>query len=318
MNSWFPFSRGIMMAGLALAALPLAEAKIERVVEKTFTVASDGILKIETSGGNVRVRSEPGATSVKIVATKRFDTDSETTADELEKGIVLTFDQSGSSVTAKAKYERSAKSWWSFNKRNDARIDFVAFVPAEFSAEIKTSGGNIQIGDLGGRVEVDTSGGNVEIGKVKGPLDCHTSGGNITVSEALAGTKLETSGGNIRVGRVIGTADVSTSGGNISVEHVEGKLSAKTSGGNVRASFAGNFTGDCVLDTSGGNVEAKVDSKAAFQLDAHTHGGKVRMEGIQVLVSNATEKNRLRGSVNGGGPKLELRSSGGDLTIKGL
>ena len=57
----FPFRFLLATGWLAAVAIP-AHAKIERVVEKTFTVQPGGNLHVETQGGNVSV--EPSNDSV--------------------------------------------------------------------------------------------------------------------------------------------------------------------------------------------------------------------------------------------------------------
>ena len=52
----------LLAAGLAALAPLSAFAKIERVVEKTFTVQPGGTLKVETSGGGIAVEPGPGDT----------------------------------------------------------------------------------------------------------------------------------------------------------------------------------------------------------------------------------------------------------------
>jgi hypothetical protein len=108
-----------------------------------------------------------------------------------------------------------------------------------------------------------------------------------------------------------------TSGGDISIGSVENTLNASTSGGNVTAGIVGALKGDCYLDTSGGRVRATVSRDAAFNLDASTSGGDVKAAGLTITIEKGgTGKSRLAGKVNGGGPLLKLRSSGGDIIVE--
>jgi DUF4097 and DUF4098 domain-containing protein YvlB len=128
---------------------------------------------------------------------------------------------------------------------------------------------------------------------------------------------LHTSGGDIVVGRVNGVADLDTSGGNIKIDTVENTIHASTSGGNVHAGISGPLKGDCELRTSGGNVTAEVSKTASFHLDASTSGGGVNAEGLTLTIEKGgAGRSRLSGDVNGGGPTLRLRSSGGDIRVR--
>src|SRR4051812_38394830 len=93
----------IIAVGLA-AFLPFsAHAKIVRVVEKTFTVQPDGLLTVETQGGNVRVETADQST-VKVIATETIKASSDREADEILEKLTLTMEQQNDGVSAVSKY----------------------------------------------------------------------------------------------------------------------------------------------------------------------------------------------------------------------
>jgi hypothetical protein len=308
-------SRFLLAAGL-LALVPFAaHAKIERTVEKTFTVQPGGTLRIDTQGGEIRVAPSADLV-VKITAREKIRASTEAEADDLLKKLDLTFEQSGSDVTASAKYERQLPGfhWGSWPP---VQVDFIVTVPASFATDLHTSGGDVVVGDLAGKVHARTSGGNIRLGKIGADIDAHTSGGNVSLDEGRGAVKLGTSGGDISVGHAAGPAELSTSGGAIKIESVENAVHASTSGGNVRAGINGPLKDDCVLSTSGGTVKVTVDKAAAFRLDASTSGGEVDAEGLTITIESSNRgHSRLAGAVNGGGPLLKLRSSGGDIVVR--
>jgi hypothetical protein len=300
-------------AALVLAAVP-SRAAIERTVEKTFTVQPGGALHVATMGGSIRVQSA-AVSAVTVVAREEIRAGSDAEADEVLKKLTLTIEQTGNDVSAVAEYERSSVGFhWN---GPPVAVSFVVTVPVAYNADLKTSGGNISVSDLGGTVHARTSGGNLSLGKISGDVDCATSGGEASLEEGLSSVRLASSGGSISVGRAVGPADLRTSGGNLRVDSSEGTLDARTSGGNVRATFKGALKGDCDLDTSGGQVKAVVDSNAAFKLEASTSGGTVEASGLTItLREGGHRRGSLAGDVNGGGPLLRLRSSGGDIIIE--
>jgi hypothetical protein len=289
------------------------DAKIERTVEKTFTVQPGGTLKVQTSGGNVSVDAGSGNV-VKVVAKEKIRADSDAEADEVLKDLELTIEQQGNDVSAVAKYGKKLGSWFG---STPVQVDFIVTVPSRYNTDLKTSGGNVTVGDLAGEMRAKTSGGNVKVGQIDGTVDAGTSGGNVTLGSCTGDTKLHTSGGNVRAEKIVGRADLETSGGDIRVQLVENTLTAHTSGGNVEAVIGGALKGDCSLGTSGGDVRVKVDKSAGFQLDAATSGGSVRAEGLTItLDGGGMGKSRISGKVNGGGPVLKLRTSGGSIRVE--
>jgi hypothetical protein len=136
----------------------MASAKIERTVEKTFSVQSGVKLSVETSGGNVR--AEPGdVQSVRIVARQIFPrayTDAE--AGEIAKSLDLVMEQSGNSVRASAKYTGdrnkspgSTRTWNLWNLYcgilvggTPVYVEFDVTVPCACDATLETSGGDVK------------------------------------------------------------------------------------------------------------------------------------------------------------------------------
>ncbi|HEY5227105.1 MAG TPA: DUF4097 family beta strand repeat-containing protein [Opitutaceae bacterium] len=300
---------------LAAATASIASAKIDREVEKTFVVPAGTAvhLKVSTMGGNITVNSS-GDTKVKVVAKEHIHAGSDAEADEMLKKLELTMEQNGSEVAASASYEHGVGLH--FGSWPPVQVDFIVTVPSSTSVDLKTSGGDVVVDDLDGAVNAHTSGGDIKLGTIGGDIDATTSGGNVGVVQGRGKVRLETSGGNITAKRLVGSSDLRTSGGDIKVESVENSLLAETSGGDVRATFVGDIKGDCKLSTSGGQVKAVVSKTAAFHLEAGTSGGEVDASGLTITIDHGgSGKSSLSGSVNGGGPELKLRSSGGDIEI---
>jgi hypothetical protein len=63
-------------------------------------------------------------------------------------------------------------------------------------------------------------------------------------------------------------------------------------------------------------VRAEIDPAAKVSIDATASGGSVRSD-VPVTIQGKVETDSLRGDMNGGGPILRLRSSGGGVTIGG-
>ena len=306
----------ILLAGVA-ALSPALNAKIERTVEKTFTVQPGGTLRVETEGGSIRV--EPAAGDrVEVAAREIIRADSEAEADKLLAKLELTIEQTGDKVNARAHYPRMA-GWLASGSGAPVQVSFEVKVPAKFNAELYTSGGNLNVGDLTGKITGRTSGGDVRVGRIDGEVKLSTSGGNIALASATDDVELTTSGGDIRVKRTGDEAKLRTSGGNIVIEEAADEVHASTSGGDVTVGFAGTLKDDSELRTSGGGVRVKVPAGAAFDLDASTSGGAVRADGLTVKTEKGgSGRSRLKGKVNGGGPTLKLRSSGGDVRIEAI
>jgi hypothetical protein len=286
----------------AFAAPGLAGAD---VVERTFDVAAGGTLKLDTDRGSVEVRSIPGnQVRIKVEREARSGRD-----DDFE----LRFEQSGADVVV----EGEAPSSWGWNSWNRFRVRFEIEVPERYNLDIDTSGGSIDIADLEGDVDCRTSGGSIRVADIAGRVDCRTSGGGIDIGRIEGSVLARTSGGSIQIDRSGGSVVAKTSGGSITVNEVLGSVEATTSGGSVRATLTDQPLADCRLSTSGGRIEVTLAGTIAVDLDASTSGGRVNVD-MPVLVQGTVGRTSIQGEINGGGPQLHLRTSGGSIYVKRL
>jgi hypothetical protein len=179
---------------------------------------------------------------------------------------------------------------------------------------LHTSGGSMQVDDVEGDVKAKTSGGSIRMMHVRGDLTGDTSGGSIDVGDVKGAVRVDTSGGSIRIADVGGDVHANTSGGGVIVRGAGGRVEAHSSGGSVTVGFApGNGSGGA-LSSSGGSVHAKLDPAVAISIEAKSSGGGMRSE-LSVTTSGYFSSRSLQGELNGGGPLLRLRSSGGDVRI---
>lgn len=301
----------LLAAGLIVVAPVSLSAKVVRQIERTFPVSAVGRLTAQTQGGDIRITTADAA-EVRVTARQTFRAGSEQEADEIAANLQMKLEQQGNDITAEARYEK--KGWFS---NTPVTVDFTITVPREFNVDLRTSGGDIAVGSLKGAVKARTSGGDLEFARIDGDLDGQTSGGDIRLEEGTANAKLHTSGGDISVARAGGRTHVSTSGGDIVLDSVAQLTGASTSGGDIVARITQPLAADTALTTSGGDVKVTLPKAAGFQLDAGTSGGDVDARGLTITIEKGgVGKSRLVGSVNGGGPALKLRSSGGDIVVR--
>jgi hypothetical protein len=278
----------------------------DRRFEKKFTVTPGGTLRLSTDVGSVAVTGTSN-NEVSVVAELRGN---ERDINDFE----ITADQTGSGVDVKGRSKRG-HGFWNFGSGN-LDILFTISVPREYNLEMNTSGGNISVVTVKGRVKGGTSGGNVEVTKVEGPVDLRTSGGNLHAEDVTGKLEMETSGGEVDVARVVGDVDVSTSGGNIRLGEVDGKVRAETSGGNVNVRLNSPNKG-IYVETSGGDIELAMPRSSNANIEASTSGGDVTCD-LPLTVTGKISENHIKGAINGGGAVIHARTSGGDIRIKAL
>jgi hypothetical protein len=316
--------RTITLALLLVAAVRLHAA--DDVIRRHFDVADGGTLRLDAGFGNIKIVS--GGTGVAVEVVR--ESHGRHAAEELANHKV-TFEQHGNDVVIDTKSEND-RGWFNFS---NLQVQWNVRVPAHTNVELKTSGGNIDLADLGGTVDAHTSGGNIKTGRLGGVANLYTSGGTVDVAGGAASITARSSGGSIHVGETAGKVDVRTSGGSVTIERVAGdvyarssggsirvdeamgSVDAETSGGSIEAKLSRQPRGDSRLVTSGGGVVVAIADGVKLDLDARASGGGVSSN-VPVTVLGTQDEDSLKGQINGGGPRLVLRSSGGGIRVRPL
>jgi len=332
------FSKGRRTTVMKLSALLLlfaymASAATEEQINKTFRVASGGSLVVDVDVGSIEVNTNAAPGEIAVDVWRKISRRNKDAEERYFRENPVQFLPEGNTLTVRCR----TKEWnvWFGGRGNRNEAKYTIHVPAQFNARLNCAGGGIDVGGLTGSVNANTSGGALRFTRLRGPLNGGTSGGGIRVEDCEGAIKVETSGGGIEVtgggGSVAGEtsgggvtvrnfggpASVETSGGGMTIENVIGGVKASTSGGPINAVLPSPIPGDVTLSTSGGGVTVKVPGNAVFDIDAETFGGGVRCD-LPVTVQGKIEYGRLKGVVNGGGPAVVLRSSGGPIHIKKL
>ena len=325
-----PIAPTLALAVFALAAA--ARADVEDKITKSFTVSPGGQLLVEVDRGNIEIKTTDGG-SVAIEVSRKAG-GSESKATQTLKDHVVTTTQEENKIGVRAEYKGSRTSGW-FGRSPQLTVNYQISVPRQFDVNLKTAGGNIKVAELTGKTQVHTSGGNLMLEKIQGPVSGHTSGGNISAVGCQGPVDLKTSGGNLKLNeiegdvtaitsggsilaeQITGKTIVKTSGGNVKVAGLNGSVEAKTSGGHIAAEVLGQPESACSFDTSGGNINITLAGEVAVDVDARTSGGRVSTDfPVVTVVQGEQKKNELRGKINGGGPLLTARTSGGNVRLE--
>jgi len=295
---------------------PALSADTEDVINRSFNVSAGGTLTMDVSRGSIEVDTGEGEV-VKVKVIRRLGTSSESRAQEIFEKYKIDFHHSGRDVTIETDDHTSREGLFSWLKGSNLRVRFIVTVPGKYNLDLKTSGGSISVSEIQGEVKAKTSGGSLTFDYIKGPVWGRTSGGSIQLEKCSGDVDVHTSGGSIRIGAVEGDVKADTSGGSVHVEEVMGTINASTSGGSMSAAISSQPEGDCSLTTSGGSITVNLKDDIKVDLDAKTSGGRVSTD-FPVTIQGEMSKSRLKGKINGGGPGLYLRTSGGSIHIKKL
>jgi DUF4097 and DUF4098 domain-containing protein YvlB len=188
-------------------------------------------------------------------------------------------------------------------------------------ATITSRSGQIRLQEAGKGAELSTAGGDIRAEAVTGSFKATTFGGDIRVGSVTGDARLETSGGDVVVRAASGAVTARTGGGDIVVKKVRGPVTARTSGGSITCEITGTGGPGGDLSTSGGDVTVTLPANYKADVDIHVTGTDLDSDAIvsqfpEVAVSRRSGHLTGEGRLNGGGPRLVIRSTGGVVTIK--
>ena len=270
-----------------------------------------GVIKAETSGGSIKIGNigkgqvnvDTSGGSIKI-GDVNGDVEAYTSGGSITVGNVsgkMSLDTSGGSIKVGASGKR---------------------------LKAETSGGSINIGPSKNDVSVSTSGGSIKIAMSQGNVNAETSGGQIHVDGAKGNVNIDSSGGNLYVGQSGGYVKADTSGGNITIKKAKGYIEADTSGGRIEAEMieTDNSKDTHVdLDSSGGTITLYLPKTIKATVSANlrlTHSARrdYRIYSDFPLTIQGEDSNRIKakGKLNGGGDKVRISTTNGDIYIKML
>ena len=203
--------------------------------------------------------------------------------DELLEDFKITIEYDGSNIESdirvEGKFNRGREYWQDGLKWFKA--EFQVIVPHQYNVTLKTaSHGDIHINDLAGTVKAETLGGNLYLEEIQGEISGETGvSGDITLKGCQSSVNLTAAIGDIRAEMITQPRHPWT-----------------------------------LYSSMGGAIDVTLDPDIAVDIDAETQG-KISSD-FSIQFPGDIQENRLKGTLNGGGPLLKLHASTGDIRLK--
>lgn len=295
----------IVCAALTILTLGSSESTAQDAYRtETFSVNDDVRIEVRTSGGSIEVVGDD-TDEVRVEMYVRDRGRIVMPEDDDLSEYKITIEKRGNTVIAEAERERKRGNW------RGPSISFKVYGPVRATADVRTSGGSIELYNMIGDQNARTSGGSITVEQIGGNVELRTSGGSITIDDVEGAVGARTSGGRIRADNVSGGITARTSGGSITLESVSGDVEARTSGGSINAEVG---TPDRIIDlrTSGGSINITVPGDLGYDLDLRGNRVRADLNNFQ----GEYDRNDVEGTLNGGGIRIEARTSGGTVTLR--
>jgi hypothetical protein len=292
------------LAGCGLHDFDLGD-RITEDFRQTHPLKAGGHLTVESFNGGIEVYGWD-QDSVEINGTKYAH------SKDMLDSIRIEVTPSGNSLAIRADAPREMHG-------GNRGVRFTLHVPRHTLIDrIQSSNGGVRIEDVNGDAKLRTSNGTIRVRQFKGNLEGETSNGGVTLEQFSGSATLVTSNGGIQVSGVKGYLDARTSNGPIeaSVSDMEpGRpIKLRSSNGPVRLDVDSNRLPDITATTSNASITVRLPTTASARIKAHTSNSSVRTD--LALNNVTTSKTSLDGTLNGGGPVVDLSTTNGSIRLE--
>ena len=189
-------------------------------------------------------------------------------------------------------------------------------MPRDADLQIETRDGRVDLASVNGTVTVHSTDGAITASQLTGKIELQSVDGAINADAFKGDVRLHSTDGAITVTHFDGQCDASSTDGALRAEGRFDALRLVTTDGSVVAKVAegSRMTSGWTLRTVDGSLEVSLPSNFQANIDASTQDGRIHL-GVPVTVQGEISKSRVRGTLNGGGPELTLKSTDGSIKI---
>ncbi|MGC4070987.1 MAG: hypothetical protein QM760_00390 [Nibricoccus sp.] len=305
---------GLFLASFVIA-LP-AHAVIDRVIDKTFeTKTGVAVIRGDTFSGGVTVTTSDDP-HIRVLVRQTVEAVDEKAAEKLLASLEVKLDQSpDGTVALKISPRRAVR--WTWQNWSPAALAIEISAPRSCQLELHTGEGDITVGGVKGKVGARTAAGAIFIGEVEGEVVATNTLGDISITACTGPLKLLAKNGNVLVGRSGARADLSAVDGVIEVQAARGPVVARGNRTDIKVNFVHPLTEPSDLNADGGDVTAGFDPRSAATLNARASKfGSVRVRDLEIVATKGKPgDSSLTGTLNGGGPLIKIRASGGQVRL---
>ena len=334
-RTFIPVLPGLALT-VAAALVPLVPAtaeaqRAEGSFQRTLTVSGQPEVEVSAGSGGIEVRAGAGG---------RIEVHARVRAGDWGSGWFsrggLSAEERVRRVEANPPIQQSGNvvriGYFSNDDwRDGVSISYTLTIPATSNLVAKTGSGSVQIEgisgnaeahsgsgsltsrDLGSGFRASTGSGSITADGVKGAFHGSSGSGSIRATGVGGAIAARTASGSIDIAQTgSGHVEASSSSGSVRLRGVRGGLNASTSSGGL--TIHGELAGDWRISASSGSVNINLPQNQGFELDANSSSGSIEVD-FPVTVTGKVGRRTLRGTAQGGGPMLHVRTSSGGISI---
>ncbi len=161
----------------------------------------------------------------------------------------------------------------------------------------------------GTAVTVRSVSGDVFVAGFVAETNLTSVSGRLTMTAGDGEMSLRSVSGDLEIDGVGGELRANTVSGDVTAVRVSADVAARSVSGNVALDL--DEPGEVTCTTVSGEIAVRLAGDAAVDVDATSHSGHLESE----FSGPSGSRRRLAGPIGGGGPRVALRSTSGDITL---
>jgi Putative adhesin len=292
---------------LALSAGINAPAHAEEYL-KSYSVDGRADVHINAQWGIVHVTSSPGNKVEFDVTYDKKDWASSLSIDSKQQGNVV-------SLTALV----DEHSWWGWSTFSDRRVTIEVRMPMNADLQLQTSNGGVNVSSVSGHVSIHTTNGEINAEQLTGTIDIGSTNGKVILGTLSGAVKVHTTNGAIRADHLVCRCALETTNGQVDVAGRFESLDVTSANGGIvaRAESGSRMSIDWRVRTTNARVDLSVPADFKANLNASTVNGRITSD-LPITVQGDRDRQELRGTLNGGGPEMNIRTTNGAIRVSGI
>ncbi len=277
-----------------------------KTYNKSFQITGVPDVEVESDDARVRVT---GTDDAQVEVSVEYD------GYDLGKSLRIEARQEGNKVHVSVRTIGRIGISLNFKSRLVVEVR----MPHEGDLSVATADGWVAVSSIKGKVSVRSADGSIKVANVDGTVDLRTSDGNIVAGGLKGDLRLRSSDGSIEGNSLDGDCDAATSDGHV---HLTGRfdtLNIKSADGGIEAwvERGSRMSRSWDISSGDGSIEIRLPEDFKALLNASTSDGSIKLE-IPVAVEGEMKRSRVQGTLNSGGPALNIHSGDGSIRLKKL
>ncbi len=319
-----------------------------------YDVGENILVRVANTSGDITVRAGIGTKAV-VEVVKEVRAGSRQEAEELEEELQAIIEHDGNSLEIDTRYPRwgTDDAFWQklfdIRKTSFGSVHYIIELPGTARLDLQSTSGDISVHGLSGDVRIEATSGDLEITdcigdcgikntsgevrlrNVRGNIDLNSTSADVLVDDVEGDVELRSTSGDTEIYWVVGNVyvtktsgdlrleecsggiDVTTTSGDIFIRQEEGGLFVSSSSGDVRIRSQFQKGERFRVKTVSGDITFAVPAEISGEIKLETKSGTIESE--LVFETSRYGKHKVQGKIGENGPRLELSSRSGDISL---